>query len=136
MKANELMVGDIILYEYDKKRFPARVEEIYLDSALVEEVNGEFEPIEIEENELFPIPLTPEILEKNGFVKNEKAKSKKSHTIIDSDVYISWWRNRANIVVLRRHIGLSSNHVNVDAKHVHQLQHALRLCGIEKAIEI
>lgn len=58
MEANELMQGDLVLYEYNGEKIHARVVEIYRSSALVESVSKEYEPIEIEEDKLFPIPLT------------------------------------------------------------------------------
>ena len=86
-------------------------------------------------SEIEPIPITPEILEKNGFVQNPRSKSRRSYQICNSDVYISWWRGRINIL-FKPFIGHSTNHVNVDGKYVHELQHALRICGIEKEISL
>lgn len=83
----------------------------------------------------YPIPITPEILEKNGFVQNPRSKSRRSHQICTDSVYISWWRGRLNIL-FKPFIGHSTNHVNVDGKYVHELQHALRICGIDKEIVI
>ena len=80
-----------------------------------------------------PIPITPEILEKNGFKQDPKSRSRKSHQIITNDVYISWWKGRLNIMY-KPFVGHSTNHINCDGKYVHELQHALRLAGIEKEI--
>ena len=75
MKATELMIEDWVLY--DGEPYQIRQLGIY-------EVNrdGEDYPavcvgkpkgigLIIERNEIEPIPLTPEILEKNGFVKQD-----------------------------------------------------------------
>lgn len=78
--------------------------------------------------ELEPIPLTPEILEKNEWY------------IPDDGL---WWRHSvAPFLMSERTYGY---YLYADAEHdkreffciinyVHQLQHALRLCGIEKEI--
>lgn len=69
MKASELMQGNIILYEYEGQKIPAKVIEIYHNSVLIESVSGEYEPIEIEEGKIFPVELISEILEKNGWIE-------------------------------------------------------------------
>ena len=76
--------------------------------------------------DLIPIPLTPEILEKNGFVKAELA------TVIEwyhwRDVFIGFKDGLIYTSINGREIW--------GMRHVHQLQHALRLAGIEKEIEV
>lgn len=142
MKANELMQGDIILYEYDGQKFPARVIEIYRNSVLVESINGEYEPIEIEEDKIFPVALTQEILEKNGW------KDISTHTLKGCDTFRLCLEQRSFDYTLtlkmRDYFRLDSYddrvytlcQVNFGFKYVHELQHALSLCGIEKNIEL
>lgn len=67
MKANELMLGNIIQYEYEGERFAARVKEIYNDSVLVEEVSGLYEEIEIPMRDIYPNTINPVFWGKNGF---------------------------------------------------------------------
>lgn len=101
---------------------------------------------------LDPIPLTPEILEKNGF-----RRAKEQETAL-STVYMSPYPVRVceaakvkvvfydlpicgvNVLVqieadTRSGGGVNSLH-SCDIEYVHQLQHALRICGIEKEIEL
>lgn len=140
MKANELMQGDIVLYEYNGEKIHARVVEVYRSSALVESVSKEYEPIEIAEDKLFPIPLTPEILEKNGF------KYTNNHTLQGSDTYILRYEQNGFDYTITYKL---NDWFAVDSYDdrtyrifemetgrwcVHQLQHALRLCGINKEI--
>ena len=77
------------------------------------------------------IPLTPEILEKNGFVKVENTQT--------STIIYSFRDTLFRIGVF------DFNHVTIDSYYtdsscdvfissVHELQHALRLCGINKEI--
>lgn len=129
MKANELMQGDLVLYEYNGEKFHARVVETYRSSALVESVGKEYEPIEIEEDKLFPIPLSPEILEKNGF----EARGYKE-LVLDADECCfalqegvdginSWWWEMFSSPI-------------IPINYVHQLQLALCLCGITLNIKV
>lgn len=75
----------------------------------------------LERNEIEPIPLTPEILEKSGFVKNDN-----KFTLIEGHTSFSLKYARSVFQWLGP----------LDFKYVHELQHALRLCGIEKEIEL
>lgn len=134
MKANELMIFDIVRRKKDNRTMI--VVEVGYDENIGaittdDRFYGDFE--DYHETQVEPIPITPEILEKNGFVQNPRSKSRRSYQICNSDVYISWWRGRLNIL-FKPFIGHSTNHVNVDGKYVHELQHALRICGIEKEI--
>ena len=87
------------------------------------------------EDEIEPIPLTPEILEKNGFVKKN----------YDNGKMWDWWcdnvlvRKYADEDIYRFIVVFNSKHYTtmmVVGKHTHQLQHALRLAGVEKEIEV
>lgn len=81
-----------------------------------------------------PIPLTPEILEKNGFEESSKY----------------CWRNSAigctclrlgakywDIRIKGRNRAYRPTRISIDnILHTHQLQNALRLAGVEKEIEL
>ena len=80
----------------------------------------------------YGVELVPETLEKNGFVLEEKEKglygvNVASHYVrddvpfevfCDGEPFAIWFKDPVNI------------------KYVHQLQHALRLCGITREIII
>lgn len=135
MKANELMQGDVVLYEYNGEKTHARVVEIYRSSALVENVSKKY--VEIAEDKLFPIPLTPEILEKYGLIVKHPENAKRTY-----------WKDCAGQIVGHKNRGLmymeiSGNpvkpgyfhpHFSGHIQFVHELQRALRLCRIEKEI--
>ncbi len=87
---------------------------------------------------LEPIPVTPEILEKNGFKRNSR------YNYIYKDNYCEVC---ASVVpgIKIDDIDLGEPTINVSIKGalfdinmiisaIHELQHALRLCGIEKEI--
>ena len=73
-----------------------------------------------------PIPLTPEILEANGF-----------ELLRDT-----WYFNQEGKPILIRFaddyivIIINGDKVPMKLRYVHELQHALRLCGIKKEIII
>ena len=115
MNLNELMIGDWVSYHgIINKVAPA-------DFCQKKWLEG-----------IKPIPLTPEILEKNGFVLEEEAEGMYGVDIApyytrddvpfevfcDGEPFAIWFKDPINI------------------KYVHQLQHALRLCGIDKTIEL
>lgn len=112
MKASDLMVGDWVLDTYTNK--PMKIESI----------NGGNPRFG---QDLEPIPLTPEILEKNGF-KDMGFFGK---------LEIGPWRlicDSSNLAVL--HEGREEEYINIPISYVHELQHALRLCGIDLDIKL
>lgn len=100
-----------------------------------------------------PIPLTPEILEKIGFIKdeNEGANGTTYHTLIptgyDANSYtiqITLYKEPiCGVSVLLKIWGwvppynAGTNDIHLcSVNYVHELQHALKLCGIEKEITL
>lgn len=126
MKATELMIGDWV-YDHDinKQHKVAAQDLLLLDEGIMTE------------NVFEPIPLTLEILQKNGFETDGEAiwasfcpeDNEFALEISEPNYYDEncgergyWWTINAceySIIPLR---------------YVHELQHALRLCGIEKEI--
>ncbi len=84
-----------------------------------------------------PIPLTPEILEKNGFVDYEVGKGWYVLNVAD-DLRVWLHRNSHDWTFqLMKWSPLSTHEIGkVFIKHTHQLQHALRLAGVGKEIEV
>ena len=70
---------------------------------------------------LNPIPLTREILEKNGWRYNDAP-------------FVQGWE-QYGITIINNRITCGQN-VSMKVEFVHELQHALRLCGIEKEITL
>ena len=93
-------------------------------------------------DEFQPIPLTPEILEKNGF------KNISDHTLKGSDTFRLRVEQRGFdytiTIKLRDYFRLDSYddrvytlcEIDFGLNYVHELQRALKLCGIEKTIEL
>lgn len=112
MEIKDLMIGDLVLVNGT----PHKIQGIdSLDGEII--ADGEFHS----EDNVSGIPLTTEILEKNGFVNMGffgKLEIGKFVVICDTK----------NLTILRDgHCDLE-----IPIHFVHELQHALRLCGIEK----
>ena len=130
MKAKELMVGDWVP-AYGKKTQIVWVGNIHKMA-----VRGF--PSEFMDGEILPIPLTSEILEKNGFMlKPDGWLWCEKEGIEDQNYIFIQFRKGCDEVRL-----VEFNFVNnISAKFqkiqfVHELQHALKLCGIDKEIEL
>lgn len=87
---------------------------------------------------LEPIPITAEILEKNGLVRHERdADNPKgivlSNHFIMARTYsdVDWWR----VLIYDEEIP-SEELFNGIIYSVHQFQHALRLAGVDKEINL
>lgn len=125
MKVEDLMVGDwVYITEHPMKKEAKQVKPEHFLRSLVA-----FEPIQ----------LTPEILEKNGFEKAENIQLYYYCLGIDDRVSLHDYVHDIN----------SSNtwHVHIDSEdyctianceltYVHELQHLLKLCGIDKEIKL
>lgn len=81
-------------------------------------------------NDYDPIPITEEILVKNGFEKTKGGEYKRTRYVMFSDK--SW------VALYTREAGGYSAFLNkiVVIYYVHQLQHLLLLCGINKDIKL
>ena len=127
MKANELMIGDWVKW----LRVPCKV-----DLALM---NTEFGDTKESKN-IEPIPLTKEILEKNGFVWQDCDHYKyfdadnNSYYTGFSSIHYRLDRNYAHVT--REFKSGPWHEASGIYKYVHELQHAIRLCGVKKEIII
>lgn len=119
MKANELMIGDWVLAD----GVPYRVEAIHRTGAISVGNWNHYNP-----NFIAPIRLTHEILEKNGF---ERLGT--NYVLIGHPFVLT---NPSKPDEYKDNYWLRVASVAVNIKYVHELQHALRLCGIEKEITI
>lgn len=138
MNARELMIGDWVRIK-DLKDPYKRLSSIDEYRGKVDFWDGE-ELIVTSIDNVSPIPLTGEILEKNGFKIRRR--------------YI--WERRDNYCCVKVHIAPKMEiegeifdeppillqvdtaiiSLNIIIEYVHELQNALRLCGVEKEITI
>jgi len=134
MKANELMIGDWLYRPacYDQ------VKEIRHTGVIgIDNLRGL-----IAFSELEPIPLTPNILEKNGFVSNKHVYPYPYYEYINEKdkLKISFAFPQGNKTSYKEPwVYIDSENVFIEhlpCVFVHQLQQILRLCRVEKEIEV
>ena len=122
LKFTDLMIGDWVLFEGT----PAKI--------LGVEIYGNTLYVQINLTDLWhvsgfePIPLTPEILEKNGLDNDPYGCHFKEDEYMALEISVEeegiyWTINYNEYGILK-------------LKYVHQLQHALKLCGIDKEIVV
>lgn len=141
MKATELMIDDWVLWK-DKPVQIARVSGVvysfgHIDVTLAHCGNGVLETHDIKS--ISPIPLTQEILEKNGFVI--KKKWAQIGTFGVSPLIMWHFVDEPVLKTYKHELEVHQNdtgkvHVHIPCEYVHELQHAFRMCGITKEIEI
>ena len=98
---------------------------------------------EVDMKDIEPIPITPEILEKNGFRLKEESDSYKEYIAGDKLCIIVFYLYKETIYGVstlldceRGFVGGLDRIHKCNLLHVHQLQHSLKLCGISKNIEL
>lgn len=158
MKENELMIGDWVMFTSKYGCGAAQI-------AGIEPREGTVEPttftilqrdkdgntklfIGVRKYWVKPIPLTPEILEKNGFDVNGIPENMQPVEERDwsDDTYV-WSKQetpyeRTQVSVYMDDpdnffVEIICQHCHVDGihiKYIHELQHTLRLCRVEKEI--
>lgn len=141
MKANELMLGDLVTFkdcQNDEKPTVIKIWQINRDGHALAFIDGDKALDEIAiDDEVVGIPITPKILEKSDFRKVQDKLGRVLYSIADDyfDLTIdeltdSIWcveydNLEAQFPTCRNLVG-----------HVQELQHALRLCGVEKEITL
>ena len=120
MKANELMIGDLVYNTFNQQA--EQVVEIRQDQVILAYNDGN------DYDEIEPIPLTPKILEKNGWMKVEEDGVFYPKQLKGELPWIGYATNGYGWIFRIRDF--------CEIKYVHQLQNALRICGIEKEITI
>lgn len=161
MESKSLMIGDWVTFKDCQYENPIPIKivavgyqadtendclvQIYKDSTC--------DIIEIDD-EIVGIPLTAEILEKNGFIKDANKDNKLTdtyHLLVPTGFERKSFTIQVNLYkepicgvstlikcwgwLLPHNGGLNDIHL-CSANYVHELQHAMRLCGIGKEIEL
>lgn len=136
MNAKELMIGDLVVYTGDVEyNDPIIIEgmDIATDSCITSDRDDVgFEGVQ-------PIPLTSEILENNGFPFNEVETNSSIQSVykhytkfydfpLGKGFYIEY-DTVDNIFYI-------TDHCWIRFKYVHEFQHVLKLCGINKDIKL
>ena len=151
MKFTDLMVGDLVsITTYPGTRYEETdIETVTMvnECGAITLFDGSGDGLyneSMEEVRIEPIPLTPEIMKKNGFEEIDLTK-------IGGEFYDAFYILRGKragiehaIFQLSRMRGNSkrwqvatgSRDVVIVINYVHELQHALKLCGIDKQITL
>lgn len=130
MKANELMIGDFVTFkdcQNDKEIIVIKIWHLSQEGNALVFIDDSKVLYEIAiDDEIVGIHLTSEILEKNGFTKGCGV------WVIYRHPSIKWF------VLYKKEFSytISVGESEVSINYVHELQHILKLCGIEKNIII
>lgn len=122
------MINDMV---FDYTNSPVKVCAVGQDIV----VKNSFGIGSLDPNELSPIPLTEEILVKNGFSEIHHPGTGAT------DEYSEWFFGGIKIIEWLEdwkyhYFSAGGDGAPIDFQYVHQLQHLLRLCGIEKEMEL
>ena len=132
MKASELTIGSWVkATDNGAVPLPSEIAKMLPRAGKVVAINGDTVVLDFVDfgfmlDAIEPVPLTTEILENNGFIYNDNPVNP---AFEGHGLYIfSHWKSgySVNVGVWR----------SIEFSSVHELQNALRLCGIEKEIEL
>lgn len=142
IKISDLSIGDWVYQKMDDGAYQVQWVEremVGLIKHTGTEEDGSIRLTAVPLSFIEPIPLTPEILEKNGFVRGEYSEIR---------VYNEWEIGECSdppyasvrLDIDRQVIRVTNRgrdmFIAEKEVYVHQLQHALRLAGVEKEIEL
>lgn len=132
MKAEELMIGNRVHYRGTN----IKVTSLYNKGGSNEVGWSDKESVWVNGRCIEPIPLTPEILEKNGFEKVYDKYKLPNYRIKWNSYTDLFFTVFTGVDGYWNHVGLGVIIGGVPATldYVHQLQQAMKLCGINKEI--
>lgn len=138
MKATELMVGNWVLINGTPRKIQA-VDGVDDEIMANDELYTLAEDRYHSEDKVEGVPITPEILEKNGFLK-QAGEIWEFDIFLEDKKFVSmivWRRDYVTPNLSVRSFTLQyGSYSRRNVNYVHELQNALRLCGIEKEIEL
>lgn len=141
MKANELQIGDWVcaagpvINGEERLTPPMRVVSVGETWVCLRIDPEQGDPFEHDIDEIRPIPLTADILIANGWKRIPPElfrREYRKYGKVTAAVEVEIWREG----VIYSEIWTSGYSLRLPTLYVHQLQHALRMAGIEKEIEL
>ena len=117
MKIEDLMIGDWYYWEAEGKKYPMQV------------AKDTFKLSEEDISNFQPIPLTDEILEKHGF-ENVNNKTRLS---LERDNFYFGYYSTHHMTVYNKNTGTLVHKI---IHYVHEVQHAIVFCEIDKEIKL
>ena len=141
IKATELMLGDWVYCHHPSLPKEAIRVERGLINNLDWQNQGHIKECDALYREVEPIPLTPEILEKNGFKNTDVViigTRKMRWVSDDTRTEITIWMDDTLPMEIVKNVYYEDEvaYTLPFPGTVSQLQHALKLCGIAKTIEV
>lgn len=137
MKGSELMIGDIVAVNNTPLQIAA------LGTAKAGFLNAKGEMFYHYYDNIEPIQLTKDILNKNfdfHTIPSDGIHSKDEFWLLVEKPKRVWLQQYATSVFVqidtKDEYGCECRLLQIKVLHVHELQHALRLCGIDKEIEL
>lgn len=130
MDYTNLMVGDWVRFrnDYPQKELQGKIAKVRGINGRVDvrTLDGEYRNSE-HPNWLEPIPITPEILEDNGW--------EIVSATIASEI---WWLDAEETEIKLEEFGNGKYYYReeLDILYVHELQHLLKLCGIKQELKL
>lgn len=151
MKVEDLMIEDFVYYSYPNP-FVTKVIDVcshgeeHFIRCKRDEKDNLYKQDQLEDFNvgiLRPIPLTPEILKKNGFNDTSFEANYKYKYVIHTNKYqLGYYLKTNSFNIYKKGIDpfytkdvFCCGFQNI-VKYVHELQHALKLCGINKEIVV
>ena len=132
MKANELMIGDWVHVAHNGKASHfGKVTALLSSDAVETDIDGSLAL----SSSVEPIPLTDDILKRNGFDCTDP-EVKQYHFVEEGERYHFSLRQMYNRKKEKDGYSFYAFNVLSLVINVHELQHAFRVCGIEKEIVI
>lgn len=138
LKISDLSVGDWV--EYKGLHYPITFVGYGEggDGSLVNLIRPDLSCFTCKISDIHPIPITAEILEKNGLFRYEEDADNLERIVLSNHFIMArtytdndWWR----VLIYDEELP-SAELFNGKIYSVHQLQHALRLAGVDKEINL
>ena len=128
VRATEIMVGDWLWYQGQFNAFPLKVEQVTKRKVGYHADPHENRMYYLRLHEVQPIPITPEILERNGFEKVQ-------------NLLVLQWENGVYLSMIFVEYNPENYCLFINdmmfpkpVRFLHELHHILMDCGIEKEI--
>ena len=130
VRATEIMVGDWLWYQGQFNAFPLKVEQVTKRKVGYHADSNENRMYYLRLHEVQPIPITPEILERNGFEKVQNLLVLQwENGVYPSMIFVEY--NPENYCLF-----INDMMFPKPVRFLHELHHILMDCGIEKEIKL
>lgn len=127
------MIGNWVLAGA-KAQFPMQVVSIFQDEVYLDFEGNEGDCFEYGEKDMLPIPLTEELLVKNGFTEGVSSNPT-YYTDKENNIFISLMNNTSVSIRITSEIGARVSTYR-KTRYLHELQNLLTMAGIKMEFRI